>query len=465
MFCFFPDLTVEAVPFVDNTRVKWSATHKNNEPTNQKQGSNNLQNIVTNIVQLGKNDPDFGRLLQSSSVVIPLDNLQLLNGVTQVNERLPPAFNTTVSNPSTSKKIVKISETRQNPVRRTNTIRRTNTVQKKKFPKSNAAIYIPTSVLSRIRRQTPKGFLVVPVMNTNNNSSQNTARLQLPNINNGSILLVVRKNPSNSKPTGNSQPNVGLGNSNNSSVLANRQDNSNQPVGLNRIQSPASVPTAGSVNLNTRPLSIQRNSNLPIRTAVNVQPGSVRQFQNINRGQSVQPRRQVNSRQVQTQPAVTPQGQITRQAGQISGIVSRNRPLVQTVSSNGRFPRTQSLQTGQRLRNHPLPAVRRVSAMRRRPTPPPDPFTRRFSAGFTRGSNFLVQPPFENTTIFNADGTRVEIDSDINGNVIRRTLLGPGGMPLGNAGLPQPGLPFGTGLLPGPMLGGFRGGFGGFGVI
>ena len=480
-----------AVPFNDNTRVKWSVPQRNKQktqPTTQQQGRNNQQNIPT-VVQLGNNNVDLNKLLQSNSVIIPLDNLQILNG--NPNNNRPNINNVSASNLNSNNRLPQAAETRQNPVRRINNFRRIRTFPIK-FPKSNTAIYIPMSLLSRIRRQsqTPKGFLVLPVMDSNRTATQKTTKLQIPNINNGSVLFIVRKSPNGPKPV-----NI----SSNIQGIVNRQADLRRKPVLVRQQTSRSVnlnrqPTNSlrNSNLNRRPINNQRISNQPISargTSGNVQSASTRQQQIGNRLQGIQPRRQIIQRS--GRPGVTQQGRSvqqqrrpvqqrgrTVQRRQTSGIVPRNRPLVQTVSSNGRFPRTQTLrtgQTGQVFRRQSRPVTRRQPV--RRPAPPPDPFTSRFSAGFTRGSNLLVQPPFENTTFFNADGTRVTIDSDVNGNVIRRTLEGPGGAPIEN--IPQPlempmrpqtGMPFGGGVLPGAfpgpgMLGGFGRGFGGFGGI
>ena len=459
-----------AVPFNDNTRTQWSVPQTNTQkapPTSQQQRGNNQLN-APRIVQVGSGRVDLNKLFGSNSVIIPLDNLQILNG--DSNNNTPNINNASVSNQIRNNRLPQAAETRQNPVRVIKNFSRINTFPIK-FPKSNTAIYIPTNLISRIRRQTPKGFLVLPVMGNNQTVTQKTTKLEIPNINNGSVLFIMRRSPSNG-----SQPVQNLGQTRN--ISSNIQGIFQRRPGSIQQQNVRSV-NSNRQQANIRPINNQIISNQPISargTAGIVQSASTIQQQRQPRIQIVRQNRRPTVIQ-QRQPVQQQLGQTRRQ---VSGIVSRNRPLVQTVSSNGRFPRTRTQtlrtgQTGQVPRRRTRPVTRRQPV--RRPPPPSDPFSRRFSAGFTRGSNLLVQPPFENTTFFNADGTRVTIDSDVNGNVIRRTLEGPGGTPIG--GVPQPlgapmlppaGMPFGGGVLPGAfpgpgLLGGFGRGFGGFGII
>lgn len=464
--------------------MKWSVPQTQTKPSGQQQGQT-LDNLFTGIVHLGNtNNPqdkaNLDQLLHASSVVIPLQNLQIQD--THVNNKVPSVENVNISI-SNDTNIVHPSESRQNPVRRTQTV-------PFRFPTSNTAIYIPTSLLSRIRRQTPRGFLVL--MNPNNNqTSANTARLQIANMNNGSVLVLARR------PSANSQTPAVSRISHTRPVQI--QGVINQPIISRAIRLSASPRQhSNSVRSNNSPSNTQRSLN-QLRRNTQIRP--LTQSHNRNRRQPVQPRQQ--TQQQQTQRTVLHTGatrphQTIGRSGQISGIVSRNGPIVQngmvprTFSRNGIVPRTQSLrtgQTGQMLRDRsqtaPVqapttqrrPAAPRAPTVRRRPPTPRDPFSRRFSAGFLRGSNFLVQPPLDNVTFFNADGSRVNIDTDINGNTIRRVAIPPAGarrplipQTLGNS-LFRGGPVFGglggglTGGFGGGLTGGFGGGVGGFGGI
>ena len=382
--------------------MAWSAPITNTGPSNNppttslnnllniaQLGTNNRQNMA-NIAQLGTNRqtvPNLDQLLRGSSVVIPLENLQIQNA---------PAGKASAVNGSRTEAKGKMqsSEIRQNPALKVTRV-------PIRFPTSNTAIIIPTNLLSRIRRQTPRGFLVL--MNPDNN--QTLSDLQLTKMNNRSVLLLTRR------------------------------------------LSPETQQNVSPVNLNNHPIKTQ-HSNQPKHPRVNIQRLPLRSVQNQNRQQLVQGRQQLPQRQqTASHPVVRPQQQ-SRQ----SNLIRRNRPLVQTISSS-QFPRSHSLRTGQTGQLHrfrPRTAVVRAHTRRRRP--PPDPFTSRFSAGFARGTNLLVQPPLENATFFNADGSR----TILNGRNTAANTIQRGNRPT-NFALPPPAMNFGNALLPDPMLGGFGG--------
>ena len=399
-----------AIPFGDNMRVQWSAPTVNQVPSNSQTGSN-LNNLV-DVVQTGNNNQQsvtsLDQLLRGGSVVIPLGNIQFQN---IPSDKSAASVNAT-RNPNTNDAV-------QTGNRQASRIKATRVPIK--FPTSNTAILIPTNLLSRMRRQTSKGFLLL----LNPEKNQSISDIKSGNLNDRNVFVLMRRPSADTiKKKSPVKSNIG--------------------------------PNKSPVKSNIRPIKTVESSNQPIKSRVNIQtvPAATARNSIQNRRQQEQRRPQLpQRRQIPPRSIVIRPQQRSRQRN----TVSRNRPLVQTVSSNGRFPRTQILRTGQTGQiQRPRPRVR-VPARRRRPPPPPDPFTSRFSAGFQRGTNLLVQPPLENATFFNADGSRSTLNGPPNNgvNTLRR------GTGLTNLAMPPTGPNFGNPFLPGPTLGGL-GGFGMF---
>lgn len=186
----------------------------------------------------------------------------------------------------------------------------------------------------------------------------------------------------------------------------------------------------------------QNRMNLNRSVQSNTQPS--RQATTNSRGRTrrpVQPRltvqQPVSSRRISSQPS----------SSRTSSRRRITRPLVRAISSQALRQQSQRNRASQpRQRTNTIRRQPRRQIVRRRRPSPPDPFTRRFAAGFQRGSNLLHQPPLDFTGF---DGT-VRENAGFNGlppNEIRLPMPTLTQTPRLFGGLTLPGFGFGPTII------------------